>query len=137
MARRNRARTLSGEMIIRQIESTLQLITQPDHAALAVRIVRALDTVHFPESSRKASILRAVEHHDDGWMEADETLIVTRRPGGSSTSYMCRTRSNVRRRREASTPGEVSMPLHSWLSIGCTFTDGTQMTRSGSRSSRR
>lgn len=68
-------------MIIRQIDSTLQLITQPDHAALAMRIMRAWDAVHFPHSSRKASILHAVQHHDDGWMEADETLIVDETSG--------------------------------------------------------
>ena len=68
-------------MIIRRIESTLQLITQPDHAALALRIMRAWDVTHFPESARKPSILRAIEHHDDGWMEADETLIVDERSG--------------------------------------------------------
>ena len=63
-------------MIIRQVDSTLQLISQPDHAALAFRIMRAWDATHFPESTRKQSILNAVEHHDDGWVEADEGLIV-------------------------------------------------------------
>ncbi|MEO6214368.1 MAG: DUF3891 family protein [Vicinamibacterales bacterium] len=42
-------------MIIRQFESTLQLISQPDHAALAFRIMRAWDVTHFPESPRNAN----------------------------------------------------------------------------------
>jgi Protein of unknown function (DUF3891) len=63
-------------MIIRRAESRLQLITQPDHAALAWRIIREWDAAHFPESPRKRSILNAIEHHDDGWAEADAELIV-------------------------------------------------------------
>jgi hypothetical protein len=63
-------------MIIRRAESMLQLITQPDHAALALRIMRQWDAAHFPESPRKRSILSAIEHHDDGWAEADAELIV-------------------------------------------------------------
>jgi Protein of unknown function (DUF3891) len=31
---------------------------------------------HFPESSRKASIMHAIEQHDCGWAEIDETLVV-------------------------------------------------------------
>ena len=62
-------------MIIRRTGSTLQLITQPDHAALSFRIMREWDTAHFPESARKQSILNAIEHHDDGWAEADVALI--------------------------------------------------------------
>lgn len=68
-------------MIIRPFESTLQLISQPDHAALAFRIMRSWDVTHFPESSRKPSILSAIEHHDDGWAEADESLIVDETSG--------------------------------------------------------
>ena len=68
-------------MIIRQIESTLQLITQPDHAALAMRIMRQWDGAHFPESPRRQSILNAIEHHDDGWADADQTLIVDEASG--------------------------------------------------------
>lgn len=30
----------------------------------------------FPESPRQPSILHAIEHHDDGWAEVDETLVV-------------------------------------------------------------
>lgn len=68
-------------MIIRRFASTLQLIAQPDHAALAFRIMRAWDVTHFPESPRKPSILSAIEHHDDGWAEADDTLILDETSG--------------------------------------------------------
>jgi hypothetical protein len=68
-------------MIVRRTESTLQLITQPDHAALAMRVMREWDTPHFPESPRKRSILSAIEHHDDGWAEADAALIVDQNSG--------------------------------------------------------
>jgi uncharacterized protein DUF3891 len=63
-------------VIIRRFPSSQQLITQPEHAALAARIMRQWQDDHFPESSRKASILHAIEQHDCGWAEIDETLVV-------------------------------------------------------------
>jgi hypothetical protein len=63
-------------VIIRRSASSQQLITQPGHAALAERIMRQWHGDHFPESRRKASILHAIEQHDVGWAEVDETLIV-------------------------------------------------------------
>src|SRR5688500_8575773 len=63
-------------MIIRRLPSSLQLISQPEHAALAARIMRGWQPDHFPESSRKASILRAIEQHDNGWVEIDDALVV-------------------------------------------------------------
>jgi len=36
---------------------------------------------HFPESSRKASILHAIEEHDSGWAEVDEALVVDETAG--------------------------------------------------------
>lgn len=63
-------------MIIRRSASSHQLITQPQHAALAARIMRNWHTDHFPESARKASILHAIEQHDKGWAEIDEVLVV-------------------------------------------------------------
>jgi hypothetical protein len=68
-------------MIIRRLSSSLQLITQPQHAALAARIMREWDAVHFPDSPRKASILRALEQHDNGWDEGDEALVVDEQTG--------------------------------------------------------
>lgn len=63
-------------MIIRDSASSHHLITQPDHAALAARIMRQWTARHFPNSPRKASILRAIEHHDDGWAGIDEELVL-------------------------------------------------------------
>jgi Protein of unknown function (DUF3891) len=68
-------------MIIRRLSSSLQLITQPQHAALAARIMREWDAAHFPDSPRKASILRAVERHDNGWDEGNEALVVDEQTG--------------------------------------------------------
>jgi hypothetical protein len=63
-------------MIIRRFASYQQLITQPAHAALAERIMRHWQVDGFPESPRRASILHAVEQHDNGWAELDEALLV-------------------------------------------------------------
>jgi hypothetical protein len=63
-------------VIIRRSASSQQLITQPEHAALAARFMRQWQENHFPESSRKASILHAVEQHDCGWADIDEALVV-------------------------------------------------------------
>ena len=68
-------------MIIRRLASSLQLITQPDHAALAERIVRAWQADGFPESPRTIAILRATEQHDNGWDEFDRTLVVDEKTG--------------------------------------------------------
>jgi hypothetical protein len=68
-------------MIIRRLASSLQLITQPDHAALAERIVRHWQADGLPESPRKASILRAAEQHDNGWEEFDDTLVIDEKTG--------------------------------------------------------
>lgn len=63
-------------MIIRRSGSTLQLITQPAHAALSARIMREWGPNNFPASALKASILNAVEQHDCGWAEFDEALVL-------------------------------------------------------------
>ena len=63
-------------MIIRRSASSQHLITQPAHAALAARIMQQWQPSHFPDSSRKSSILNAVERHDIGWTEVDATLVV-------------------------------------------------------------
>ncbi len=68
-------------MIIRRLASSLQLISQPQHAALAARIMRLWQPEHFPESPRKPSILNAIEQHDNGYAEIDETLVVDEATG--------------------------------------------------------
>ena len=68
-------------MIIRRLGSTDLLISQPEHAALAARIMRQWHPDHFPDSPRKASILRAIEEHDSGWREVDKALVVDEATG--------------------------------------------------------
>lgn len=56
-------------MIVRQRPESVQLITQPDHASAAGRIMsRSLALAAHP---RRESILRAVAEHDNGWREED------------------------------------------------------------------
>lgn len=61
-------------MIVRAAGSHLHLITQPDHAALARRIMD-----HWPplqRAERRASIVLAIEEHDNGWREPDSAPAV-------------------------------------------------------------
>jgi hypothetical protein len=46
-------------------------ITQPDHAALAGRIMEAWRANGLPTSKRRDEILLAVSQHDNGWRETD------------------------------------------------------------------
>jgi hypothetical protein len=58
-------------MIVRSAGNGIHLITQPDHARLAARIMeRCTPLLAHP---RRDSILRAVRDHDDGWAEGDAT----------------------------------------------------------------
>jgi uncharacterized protein DUF3891 len=63
-------------MIIRPNGAQRIAITQPDHAALASRIMRAWRANGLPESPRRDDILHAIAEHDNGWREVDDTLIV-------------------------------------------------------------
>ena len=63
-------------MIIRPSGSTRILITQPDHAALAGRIMQHWIADGFPESPRRREILSAVAEHDNGWREVDAAPLV-------------------------------------------------------------
>ena len=57
----------------------LMLITQPDHAQLAGRIMAAcVALAHHP---RRESILRACAEHDGGWIEVDADPGVDRLTG--------------------------------------------------------
>jgi hypothetical protein len=56
-------------MIVRPGDRVLHLITQPDHAALAYRIMDRWEALH--DAARRASILLAVAEHDNGWREPD------------------------------------------------------------------
>ena len=68
-------------MIIRPLASSLQLITQPDHAALSARIMRYWRAGNLRDSPRKDSILVAIAEHDGGWTALDETLVLDEQTG--------------------------------------------------------
>lgn len=56
-------------MIVRRGDGVLHLITQPDHAALARRLMAFWPSL--AASERRRDILTAIEHHDRGWRESD------------------------------------------------------------------
>jgi Protein of unknown function (DUF3891) len=63
-------------MIVRSYASSRLLITQPDHAALAGRIMANWRTRGLPDDLNRASICRAVGAHDVGWREVDLAPLV-------------------------------------------------------------
>lgn len=63
-------------MIVRHRDDHLLLITQPDHAALAARLMRAWKRDGLQSSGRRADILVAVEEHDNGWRAVDAAPVV-------------------------------------------------------------
>ena len=56
-------------MIVRQAGKQVQLITQPDHAHLARRVME--HCVPLATHPRRREILHAVGEHDNGWAEED------------------------------------------------------------------
>ena len=56
-------------MIVRPASDGIHLITQPDHAHLARRIME--HAVALSGRPRRDSILHAIGEHDNGWAEAD------------------------------------------------------------------
>lgn len=66
-------------MIVRPRHESILLITQPDHAHLAGLIMARSAGLH--EHPRRASILRAVADHDNGWREEDDRPMVHRESG--------------------------------------------------------
>lgn len=61
-------------MIVRPANGVLHLITQPDHAALAGRIME-----HWPalqQAERRRSISHAIAQHDIGWQEPDARPVI-------------------------------------------------------------
>lgn len=56
-------------MIVRPGDGVLHLITQPDHAALARRLMTLWPSLTKHE--RRRDILTALEHHDRGWATSD------------------------------------------------------------------
>ena len=68
-------------MIVRERDHALLLITQPDHAQMAGRVME--DCTMLVSHPRRLSILRACREHDGGWIEVDAAPMVnpeTRRP---------------------------------------------------------
>lgn len=63
-------------MILRPHGSTRVAITQPDHAALAGRIMKAWRANGLPTSPRREEIVLAVSEHDNGWREIDAQLLI-------------------------------------------------------------
>ena len=63
-------------MIIRADGSAAVLITQPDHARLARRMMSSFTSRGFATADRRDSILHAIEEHDNGWREVDAAPLV-------------------------------------------------------------
>lgn len=63
-------------MIIQARGSTALLITQPDHAALAGRIMARWQDRDFNAHPRRSSVLLAISEHDNGWDEVDAAPVV-------------------------------------------------------------
>ena len=61
-------------MIVRETDTSVLLITQPDHARLARHLVERWRAL--ADHARRASILLAIEEHDNGWREPDSAPIV-------------------------------------------------------------
>ena len=57
-------------MIVRPAAGSLHLITQPDHAALARRIMEHSRPLR--DAARRESIRLAIGEHDNGWREVDD-----------------------------------------------------------------
>ena len=62
-------------MILRPNGPTHVAITQPDHAALAGRIMKSWRANGLPTSGRRDDILLAVSEHDNGWREIDAQFL--------------------------------------------------------------
>jgi hypothetical protein len=56
-------------MIVRRLNGRIQLITQPDHARLAGRIME--HCIQLTDHPRRDTILHAIAEHDNGWAEED------------------------------------------------------------------
>lgn len=63
-------------VIIRPRPGGQLFITQPDHAALAARIMARWELDDFPSAARRAAILLAIAQHDNGWREVDTSPVL-------------------------------------------------------------
>lgn len=69
-------------MIVRRSAGFLELITQPDHAALSGRIIDAWRADGLPQHPARATILLATREHDNGWIEVDREPLLDPSSGG-------------------------------------------------------
>lgn len=67
-------------MIVRVDDDAIVLITQPDHAQLACRIMERC--VPLAEHPRRPAILHAIAEHDHAWAEVDAAPTVNAATGG-------------------------------------------------------
>jgi hypothetical protein len=63
-------------MIVVPSGEDLLLMTQPDHAALARRVMEHWRLGGLEAHPRRGSIMRAIECHDDGWLDVDAAPLV-------------------------------------------------------------
>lgn len=66
-------------MIVRPVRDRVQLMTQPDHAHLARRIME--HCVQLAARPRRDAILHAIAEHDNGWAEEDAAPTVNPKTG--------------------------------------------------------
>lgn len=73
-------------MIVRKVgESEYQLIRQIDHAVMSAQIARKWRPPEGLSDVAWQLLIEAVEHHDDGWEQADRTVILG--PGGQPLDF--------------------------------------------------
>jgi hypothetical protein len=63
-------------VIVRSGTTSPVLITQPDHAGLARRLMSSFTSRGFPTAERREAILHAIDQHDNGWQEVDAAPLV-------------------------------------------------------------
>jgi len=68
-------------VITREHGGRTLLITQPDHAELAAKIMKAWKRDGLERSGRRSDILLAIEQHDNGWREPDSQPILDPQTG--------------------------------------------------------
>ena len=66
-------------MILRAAGAQQLFITQPDHAALAARIMEHWRAGGLDDSPRREAIMLAIREHDNGWREPDSAPILGQR----------------------------------------------------------
>lgn len=74
-------------MIVVGEAPAVRYITQPDHAALAGRLMSRWAADGLPQSPRRSDILLAVGGHDNGWREIDRAPLVAE-SGGPALDFV-------------------------------------------------